>query len=31
LSESLNSDVATVAVGRVGEPLRHLVAVDISR
>ena len=31
LSQSLNSGVAPVAVGRVGEPWRHLVAVDTSR
>jgi ABC-type multidrug transport system fused ATPase/permease subunit len=31
LSQSLNSGVASVAVGRVGEPWRHLVAVDSSR
>ena len=30
LSQSLNSGVAPVAVGRVGEPWRHLVAVDTS-
>jgi hypothetical protein len=31
LSQSLNSGVASVAAGRVGEPWRHLVAVDTSR
>jgi hypothetical protein len=31
LSQSLNSGVAPLAVGRLGEPWRHLVAVDASR